>query len=248
MVRFAADNFDIVKFLVFQPVSFSGRIDLSKLKEMRVTNSDVMRLVEEQTGGEIKKTDFFTLPMNQAMAKIMVKGGQNQDFCVHPHCGLITVVEKEKGKLVPVSRYIQNEKVYDRVRGGFEAGWSQPRLMRALATSLLTNVHPKLWPKLAPILFLTKDSRSIRSLLTKWLPQHFLTIGIMHFMDPYNFDLDRVENCGLHFGVIGNDSKPRLIPFCSMNSLHRVALSSEGKGQLEEAKTGSAAGAGKRAS
>jgi len=236
MVRFAADNFDVVKFLVFQPVSFSGRIDLSKLKEMRVTNSDVMRLVEEQTDGEIKRTDFFTLPMNQAMARMMVKGGQNQDFCVHPHCGLITVIEKEKGKLVPVPRYIQNDKVYDCMRGGFEAGWSRPRLMWALGTSLLTSVHPKLWFKLAPILFLTRDSRSIQSLLTKWLPQHFLTIGIMHFMDPYNFDLDRVENCGLHFGVIGNDSKPRLIPFCSMNSIHRLALSSDESAQAEKAK------------
>jgi uncharacterized radical SAM superfamily Fe-S cluster-containing enzyme len=51
-------------------------------------------------------------------------------------------------------------------------------------------------------------------------------------MDPYNFDLDRVQNCALHFGVIDNDSKPRLIPFCSMNSIHRLSMN--GKGKLTE--------------
>jgi uncharacterized radical SAM superfamily Fe-S cluster-containing enzyme len=88
MIRFAAENSDIVKFIVFQPVSFSGRIDTTKLKEMRITNSDVMRLAEEQTKGEVKKGDFFTLPMSQTLARMVTKGGQNQDFCVHPHCRL----------------------------------------------------------------------------------------------------------------------------------------------------------------
>ena len=85
IIRYSAENSDVVKFLVFQPVSFSGRIDTSQLKEMRITNSDVMRLAEEQTAGEIKKGDFFTLPMNQVMARMMTKGGMSQDFCVHPH-------------------------------------------------------------------------------------------------------------------------------------------------------------------
>jgi uncharacterized radical SAM superfamily Fe-S cluster-containing enzyme len=53
-------------------------------------------------------------------------------------------------------------------------------------------------------------------------------------MDPYNFDLDRTQNCALHFGVIDKEGKPRLIPFCSMNCIHRSALS-DGKGELREA-------------
>jgi hypothetical protein len=69
-------------------------------------------------------------------------------------------------------------------------------------------------------------------MLTNWLPGTWLTVGIMHFMDPYNFDLDRVQNCALHFGVIDKDSKPRLIPFCSMNSIHRLSMN--GKGEMKE--------------
>jgi len=80
-----------------------------------------------------------------------------------------------------------------------------------------------------PKILTVRSSKSIESMLTDWLPGTWLTIGIMHFMDPYNFDLDRVQNCALHFGVIDDDSKPRLIPFCSMNSIHRLSMNSKGK-------------------
>ena len=233
IIRYAADNPDVVKFVVFQPVSFSGRIDCTRLKEMRITNSDVARLAEEQTGGEIKRSDFFTLPMNQTLARMLTKGGQNHDFCVHPHCGLIAIVERSKGKLDPVSRYIDNERFYAKMRRVFELNKSRPAIMWALAVGLIRYVSPRLWLKLLPILFMTRGRKSIRAVLTERVPRQWLTIGIMHFMDPYNFDLDRVQNCALHFGVIGKDSKPRLIPFCSMNSIHRLALS-DGQGELAE--------------
>ena len=244
ILRYAAENSDVIKFVVFQPVSFSGRIDTTKLKEMRITNSDVMRLAEEQTDGEIQKRDFFTLPMNQTMARVMTKGGQHQDFCVHPHCGLISAVDYRKGKFVPIPRYIKNEELYDRMRKAFESGWSRPRLLWAIGTGLLRCVSPKLWLKLVPVILLSKSSRSIKSALTDFLPGHWLTIGIMQFMDPYNFDLDRVENCALHFGVIGEDAKPRLIPFCSWNNIHRPSIN--GKGTMTGAGAGVAAKSGEK--
>jgi uncharacterized radical SAM superfamily Fe-S cluster-containing enzyme len=229
MIRYAAENSDIIKFIVFQPVSFSGRIDITKLKEMRITTPDVMRLAEEQTKGEMKKSDFFSLPMNQTLARMITKGGMNQDFCVHPHCGVISIVDYEKGKLMPVPRYINNEKLYNTMRKAFEQKWSRPRVMWSLVISSLLNISPKLWFKLLPKVLLTRSSKSVHSMLTSWLPGSWLTIGVMHFMDPYNFDLDRVQNCCLHFGVIDRESKPRLIPFCSMNNIHRQSLNRKEK-------------------
>jgi len=44
-----------------------------------------------------------------------------------------------------------------------------------------------------------------------------LMISSMHFMDPYNFDLERVQRCVIHYAVPDG----RIIPFCSMNSIHR---------------------------
>ncbi len=53
-----------------------------------------------------------------------------------------------------------------------------------------------------------------------------LLISCMHFQDSYNFDLDRVKNCIVHYGVIDPDdpSKVLEIPFCTMNTLHRERI------------------------
>ncbi len=240
IIKYAADNSDVVKFLVFQPVSFSGRIDRDQLKNMRITTSDVMRLSEEQTGGEVGKKDYFTLPMNQTMARIVTKGGQNQDFCVHPHCGVIALISKEKDGIVSIPRYIKNEEFHDEMQKYLDLGWSKQRLKLALVICLLKYVSPKLWVKLARIMLLASDAKSVKKTLTERLTESWLTIGIMHFMDPYNFDLDRVENCALHFGVIDSDSKPKLIPFCSMNSIHRSSIN--GKSNSAEAVLQAASG------
>ena len=47
-----------------------------------------------------------------------------------------------------------------------------------------------------------------------------ILIGSMHFMDPYNFDLERVQRCVIHY--VTPDG--RIIPFCAMNSIHRVEV------------------------
>ena len=53
-----------------------------------------------------------------------------------------------------------------------------------------------------------------------------LLISSMHFQDAYNFDLDRVCKCLVHYGVIDPDdpTKVKEIPFCSMNTLHRPVI------------------------
>jgi hypothetical protein len=47
-----------------------------------------------------------------------------------------------------------------------------------------------------------------------------LYIGAMHFMDPYNFDLERVRRCGIHYATPDG----RIIPFCTYNALYRSAV------------------------
>ena len=47
-----------------------------------------------------------------------------------------------------------------------------------------------------------------------------LLISSMHFMDPYNFDLERVQRCCIHYAVPDG----RIIPFCTMNSIHRTKI------------------------
>jgi uncharacterized radical SAM superfamily Fe-S cluster-containing enzyme len=53
-----------------------------------------------------------------------------------------------------------------------------------------------------------------------------LMISSMHFQDSYNFDLERVKCCLVHYGVIdpSDNSKVLEIPFCAMNTLHREKI------------------------
>ena len=52
------------------------------------------------------------------------------------------------------------------------------------------------------------------------LHHKMILVSAMHFMDPYNFDLERVSRCVIHYAVPNG----RLIPFCTMNTLHRQGV------------------------
>ncbi len=49
------------------------------------------------------------------------------------------------------------------------------------------------------------------------LMRKMVLLGCMHFMDPYNFDLERVERCCIHYALPDGTIRP----FCSYNSIHR---------------------------
>lgn len=66
-----------------------------------------------------------------------------------------------------------------------------------------------------------------------------LMISAMHFQDAYNFDLERVCRCLVHYGVIDPDdhSKVLEIPFCAMNTIHRERIEKALAIKGEEVKT-----------
>ena len=44
-----------------------------------------------------------------------------------------------------------------------------------------------------------------------------MLVSCMHFMDPFNFDEDRVKKCVIHYATPDG----RIIPFCTYNSMYR---------------------------
>ncbi|MBN2156149.1 MAG: radical SAM protein [Candidatus Lokiarchaeota archaeon] len=62
--------------------------------------------------------------------------------------------------------------------------------------------------------------------MKKFMLHRNIMIGSMHFQDPYNFDLERVQRCVVHYGVIDPEDPTRVkeIPFCAMNTIHRDPL------------------------
>jgi len=62
------------------------------------------------------------------------------------------------------------------------------------------------------------------------LHRRMLMISAMYFMDPYNFDLERVQRCVIHYAVPDG----RIIPFCTMNSIHGEKIEKEFGVPVEE--------------
>lgn len=62
--------------------------------------------------------------------------------------------------------------------------------------------------------------------MKKFMLHRNIMIGSMHFQDAYNFDLERLKRCVVHYGVIDPEDPLRVreIPFCSMNTIHRDRL------------------------
>lgn len=69
IIRFAVENFDIVRCVNVQPVSLCGRLPEKERAKMRITIPDFMKLVEEQTEGQIKVSDFYPVPVVVPISK-----------------------------------------------------------------------------------------------------------------------------------------------------------------------------------
>jgi hypothetical protein len=42
-------------------------------------------------------------------------------------------------------------------------------------------------------------------------------LGMMHFMDPWNYDMERASHCDIHYGIPDG----RMVPFCNYNMFYR---------------------------
>jgi uncharacterized radical SAM superfamily Fe-S cluster-containing enzyme len=218
IIHFAAKNFDVIRCVNVQPVSLCGRLPQQEREKMRITIPDFMSLVEDQTKGEIKVSDFYPVPVVVPVSKAVgaLKDKRYVEFTAHPHCGMATFLIVENGKMTPVTRYGNIDKF---------AG----SLKQVYADAIKGN-------KSKAKLRLVGSARHIKfSFLRKYLlkvlmegdyhslgdfARNMLMVSSMHFMDPYNFDLERVQRCVIHYAVPDG----RIIPFCTMNSIHRTEV------------------------
>jgi len=218
IIRFAIQNFDLVRCVNVQPVSLCGRLPEQERAKMRITIPDFMRLCEEQTDGKIKVSDFYpvptVVPISRAVGALQNK--RYVEFTAHPHCGMATYVFVENGEMTPITRYGNIEKFMKSMGKVYEEaakGHGRRAKMRLIG-SLRHIKFGFLRKYLLPILR-TGSYESLGKLHRK-----MLMISSMHFMDPYNFDLERIQRCCIHYAVPDG----RIIPFCTMNSIHRAKI------------------------
>ena len=228
IIRFAVKNFDIVRCVNVQPVSICGRIAQDEREKMRITIPDFMKKVEEQTDGKIKVSDFYPVPTVVPISRAVsvLKDKDYVEFTAHPHCGMATYVFIEGDDMIPINRYgnidkflESMEKIYKDAKKG-----NKKRAKLRLVGTLRHIKFGLLRKYLLPIL----KSGSYESLGK--LHRKMLMISSMHFMDPYNFDLERVQRCCIHYAIPDG----RIIPFCTMNSIHRPIIEEKMGTPLEE--------------
>jgi uncharacterized radical SAM superfamily Fe-S cluster-containing enzyme len=82
------------------------RLPPQEREKMRITIPDFMRLVEEQTGGEVKASDFYPVPTVAPISKAVgfLKDKHYIEFTGHPHCGMATYLFVEDNKITPITR------------------------------------------------------------------------------------------------------------------------------------------------
>ncbi|MDH5460082.1 MAG: radical SAM protein, partial [Candidatus Bathyarchaeota archaeon] len=218
IIRFAVQNFDVIRCVNVQPVSLCGRLPQEEREKMRITIPDFMRLVEEQTNGKIKVSDFYPVPTVVPVSKTVgaLKDKRYVEFTAHPHCGMATYIFVENGEIVPITRYGNVDKFVETMKKVYEdaskgsKNKAKLRLVRALSHIKFSFLRKYVWHVLKEGSYEALGDLQRKSIL----------ISAMHFMDPYNFDLERVQRCVIHYAVPDG----RIIPFCTMNSIHRPEI------------------------
>jgi len=218
IIKFAAKNFDAIRCVNVQPVSLCGRLPQQDREKMRITIPDFMQLVEEQTNGDIKVSDFYPVPVVVPVSKAVgaLKGKRYVEFTAHPHCGMATFVLVENGKLTPVTRYGNIEKFRNslqKVYADAAKGSKSKAKLRLIGSA--RHIKFSFLRKYVLSVLMKGDYQSLGD-----FARNALMVSSMHFMDPYNFDLERVQRCVIHYAVPDG----RIIPFCTMNSIHRPEI------------------------
>jgi uncharacterized radical SAM superfamily Fe-S cluster-containing enzyme len=231
IIKFAAKNTDIIRGLIFQPIAFTGRATENPFRE-NFREWSFAEDVENQTQGEIKTTDLFPMSVMTSPIKIMRKFMKKPWplFSCSPQCGIVNwIYVTKKGKMIPINRFVNFDRFFKSIRKTAESADSKGKIS-LLSTLFLASMESMNWylvTKEVGMLTLTNAimrmhlSPSYQS-LGKVRRRIFL-LGCMAFMDSYNFDVNRVRRCVVHY--ITPDLK--IIPFCAYNNIHRVAIEKE---------------------
>jgi hypothetical protein len=244
ILKFAIENTDVVTALSFQPVSITGRIDESKRLEMRYTMADMARDLQEQSGILDMYQDWYPFSVISPVSRLLESMTETPKiyFSCHPHCGAASylVVDRYTGEAVPITRFINLEGAMHDMNKEAESlenhsAWRKKltrfQLWRKLKKHYIPENAPEGIDFDALVDFVNTfleaepnhNGRQKGHIYHKIGERyHVLLLAAMHFQDSYNFELQRVQHCVIHYG----SPDGHLYPFCTWNSgpCHRYAV------------------------
>lgn len=218
VLRFGFRNMDVVRGVNFQPVSLVGRMPRKERDKFRITIPDVIQRIEEQTAGQIAKEDFYPVPSVRAITDLVESLVKKPQYSLSTHfsCGMATYVFEDEGKMLPLTRFIDIEGLFEYLEeqaAELNAGKSKLFVGAKILFKINSFIDSKKAPKdfsLGNIIYnaiMKHDYTSLGAFHHK-----SLFIGMMHFMDLYNYDIERVKRCCIHYLT-----PEAVIPFCAFN-------------------------------
>jgi 7,8-dihydro-6-hydroxymethylpterin dimethyltransferase len=234
ILRFALDNIDVSSGISYQPVAITGRINYEERLKLRFTLPDLVRCIEEQTG-IASKDDWYPLSFVQPISKIIssVRGSDTVHITCHPHCSLGTYlfIEQSTGRAIPITRFTDIEGLFKEIEA--QAAKTKTSKFKRFAQMNAFYQVQKFYKKdKAPAgLDFTRflqtldgffDKEAGRGAKDGTYTNKTLLVAGMHFMDAYNYELERVRRCTIHYATPAG----RIIPFCAYNGglVHRTAI------------------------
>jgi uncharacterized radical SAM superfamily Fe-S cluster-containing enzyme len=222
IIRFSVKNIAVVRGVNFQPVAFTGAAGEDDVKKARITIPDVLLQIEKQMDGVLRKDDFYPVPCVLPFSDLVeaYTGRPQVRFTAHQHCGAATYVFVHDMGIVPVNRMVDVDSFFESIqqmadtlkKGGtinkYKALLEGVKNMHDSVKKGEQGDTTKFWKMIGKTL-IGQNFDALREF--HW---NALFIGVMHFMDKYNYDLERVQRCCIHYAT--PDGK--LIPFCTYNS------------------------------
>jgi len=228
---------DIVKFVMhntgrglrgvnFQPISLVGYIKKGDREKLRVVQSDIVMEMKKVFGFGMEA--WYPVPTVASLADIIGKD-PHVHFYNSEKCGIATYVyvDREKNRLIPITEFVDVDNFIKDVSelqssmlkkalfgaklipDAIKYGGMKKALAKKLATYIIQDELPT-GERLSQILEDVIEKGDYRSLGK--FHHRFLFLGMMHFQDYYNYDINRVQRCSIHY-IAGS----KIIPFCTYN-------------------------------
>ena len=227
IIRLALEYIECTSGISFQPVAFTGRIARHELEEKRFTLSDFAHAVKEQTGIADPYEDWFPLSCVTPFSKLIsaLRGDPTTTLSCHPHCSLGTYLFVDQDRhAVPVTQFIDvGPMLQEMDLLARKASKRKIQFFTKLSAwnSLRKFYHEEKAPK---GLTFNKFLQTLQGMTDKrygrgkkedeGFTYRTLMLAGMHFMDSYNYDVERVKRCVIHYAAPNG----LIYPFCAYNS------------------------------
>lgn len=173
----------------FQPFAMQGRYPRSQLNPLdKITNPDIARLIEAQSGGRLRAVDFLPIP------------------CPDHRCQLLCYLAIDENGVIPVNRLIEAEGLLEYYRNFTDADQ-----MENAVKDLKKTLHD-MWSGSAV------PGRVGETCCNLPLPRanaRFFPISCHGMMDVWNMDINRLKRCCVHELTLNGELIPFCLYNCT---------------------------------